>query len=1139
MTSFKTEYINFLEELIRTSATIKREGNHLYWCWKNDRQLVSQLLLNNLAKKSPGSQSFFETIHHFITTTVDKRESNYLNFSTTSYCLPYVICIKPNQDVYELTGYKSNGNLITNQDEVIEQDFLKVFKRNKSALKSANIGVWELDIDRGIIYLDDTSLAICGFANEAVIDSLPLFTSCVCADDLEPFNQHLDACKNQNKDFKIGFKVKYCENETKYIEINSQFLTDVEQDKNVNKFIGTLAYSSAERVGEYQHEYLAYHDELTGLANRTLVFDRLRQSIESCKRAGYFHSLMFIDVDDFKIINDSLGHDVGDIVLKTIAERLKVSVRGVDTVARLGGDEFCVILTTSNKSLEESSVIAQKSITNIQKIVQRSINVGSHKIVPSISAGITIYDGENSVSTKSLMQEADIAMYEAKEAGKGTYHFFNEIMREKLLIRINLEKELKKALDENEFELYFQPQYSLKSTLLGAEALVRWNHPEKGLVFPGEFIGILESSSMIHQFGYWAIEECCKKIQKWGEFQHFKNCSLSVNISSLQFSEPNFVENIKDIFDRTEVKANKLVFEITESLFFEHHNKTIDVLISLGQLGVQFSVDDFGTGYSSPSYLKKLPIHEIKIDQSFVKNIENELADEMIVRTIVNLATNFELQVIAEGVETKEHLEKLKELNCRRYQGYYFSKPLPEDEFIKHIESCSEQSQNNLDNFFNDEFFTGVTSRRNIFSQLEHWITQSPLERFGVILIEAHYFKSINNAYGIQIGDKLINSIAKRIEKSSPVGSLDGKMGGDGFAVLLQPDYSKSSKIFDIASGYLGILRRAFSIEGNIILLDASISMSSYPEHGKTALDVIQYADIALNSQSAIRAENIEKFSNESVNNIRQHHKLTNDFRASLTSELPYLHLGEQCGSFELLYQPIVASGSNKVVAAELQVSWKNSAYANLAHEKVSEFKVKIQNDPILKLWLFKRAQSDFSPSQIKTLNVNVPISTKLLAQESNFVNDLKRLKTINELEANRITLIFDLEEDLPPFLETIMSLKQEGFNLALINFKADIASFDITRKLPLSYVKLDASVVSELMQQKNKKRFECLFSSLFSEIDTKVIANRINTKQQAEYAKSLGICESYSQENITPLIFKDFVNFCNSSYSEGSNQYE
>lgn len=425
------------------------------------------------------------------------------------------------------------------------------------------------------------------------------------------------------------------------------------------------------KAQEARLNHMAHHDALTGLPNRTSLVERMTQAMTQAHRNGKRVAVMLLDLDNFKMINDTLGHHVGDLMLKVVAERLLESVRESDVVARLGGDEFVVVLPEIQEA-EDASLVAEKLLT----LFAEPFHIDGHKLTTSPSIGICLYP-DDAIDVKDLLQQADMAMYHAKSCGKGNYQYFAQRMQLAVLQRTGLEQDLRTALTENQFELHYQPQVDLRTGLVtGVEALVRWRHPERGLVPPNEFIPIAEETGLILPLGDWILHEACRQLAEW-QANGMRGVRMSVNLSTRQFSDDRLPDRVMRILEGHNLSPECLDLEVTESMTMESPEKTISLMEKLSSQGLTLSVDDFGTGYSSLSYLKLFPIHTLKIDRAFVKDIETRQNDADICDVTVLLAHKLGLETVAEGVETDEQINYLLSIGCERIQGFRIAKPLP------------------------------------------------------------------------------------------------------------------------------------------------------------------------------------------------------------------------------------------------------------------------------------------------------------------------------------------------------------------------------------------------------------------------------------------------------------------------------
>jgi diguanylate cyclase (GGDEF)-like protein/PAS domain S-box-containing protein len=432
---------------------------------------------------------------------------------------------------------------------------------------------------------------------------------------------------------------------------------------------------------EERLSYLAHRDALTNLPNRMLLQDRLRQALVQANRTGTPVALMFLDLDRFKAINDTLGHVTGDLLLQAVAERVAACVRESDTVARLGGDEFTVVLTNLAQA-QDAAKVAQKILDTLAK----PFLLGGHELFITASIGITIYPTDES-DIDGLLKNADAAMYRAKAQGRNMFQFYTEEMNARALERLTLENSLRHALERNEFLLHYQPQIDLRTgRISGVEALLRWRHPGLGLVSPSRFLPIAEDTGLIEPIGEWAIRAACIQSQAW-QAAGLAPLRMAVNLSGRQFRDRRFIETIARILRDTDFPPLQLDLELTEDIVMEDAQATVAILRELNGMGLRFSIDDFGTGYSSLSQLKRFPIHVLKIDPSFVRDMTSQATDEAIVKSIIALAHSLRLTVIAEGVETREQVVFLRANSCDEIQGHFFSRALSAEGFTKLLES--------------------------------------------------------------------------------------------------------------------------------------------------------------------------------------------------------------------------------------------------------------------------------------------------------------------------------------------------------------------------------------------------------------------------------------------------------------------
>jgi len=444
-------------------------------------------------------------------------------------------------------------------------------------------------------------------------------------------------------------------------------------DARLESRTAKLAVSLAEANEELTQQVL--HDHLTKLPNRTLLEDRLNQAIHQASREHGHFALMFIDLDGFKAINDSLGHHIGDLLLIEVANRIRSIMRAHDTVARLGGDEF--VLLVDLKERDDAVAIADKLVN----IVNEPFHIQRHALSVSASVGIAIYPEDGS-TRHDLVINADAAMYHTKRSGRNGYHFFEASMNANAHNQLQLLQDLRQALERNEFVLYYQPKFNPPNgPVLGAEALLRWQHPTRGMVGPDEFIGLAEKSGLIVPIGAWVLNEACRQMREWRDLGHL-DWKVAVNLSALQFAHHDLIELVKSTLARYDLPARCLTLEVTESTAMHDAEASMLTLQKIADLGVDISIDDFGTGYSSLLYLKRLPANELKIDRGFVRDLGIGTDDAAIVSSIVALGRTLNLRIVAEGVETSMQQDFLTELGCDALQGYLMGRPMPADQFL-------------------------------------------------------------------------------------------------------------------------------------------------------------------------------------------------------------------------------------------------------------------------------------------------------------------------------------------------------------------------------------------------------------------------------------------------------------------------
>lgn len=448
-----------------------------------------------------------------------------------------------------------------------------------------------------------------------------------------------------------------------------------DSNKKITNYVGSFTDISQNKAAEDKIQELAFYDPLTGLPNRRLLQDRLGHVFSSNSRHQEYGALLFIDLDNFKTLNDTKGHNIGDMLLVEVAKRLRNHIREADTVARFGGDEFVVLLEKLDTNLEQAAAISKNVAEKILGSLNEHVLLNNYQHHSSASIGICLFHC-NEITIDELFKRADTAMYQAKADGRNRMCFFDPVMQNKLEARALLESDLRLAVSNKQFELYYQMQVYQDGMIIAAEVLLRWKHPVHGLISPVEFIPLAEETGLITPIGKWVLETACAQIKTWENTLQTRNLRLAVNVSSRQFYQSDFVDSVIDIIRKTKIDPNRLELELTESLVLDDVKDTILKMNALKEIGIRFSMDDFGTGYSSLSYLTQFPFDQLKIDRSFVHNIGITTRDAIIVQTIIGMANNLGMDVIAEGVETQKQLEFLKNECCPVYQGFLFGKPV-------------------------------------------------------------------------------------------------------------------------------------------------------------------------------------------------------------------------------------------------------------------------------------------------------------------------------------------------------------------------------------------------------------------------------------------------------------------------------
>jgi diguanylate cyclase (GGDEF)-like protein/PAS domain S-box-containing protein len=548
-----------------------------------------------------------------------------------------------------------------------QSDLVEAEAKYRSLIENSLVGVYIMQ-DEKLVYVNPRLSEMSGYKREELIGLN--VSEFIYPEDLPLVNENM---RKRFNDETGTLKYEYRAIRKDQSVITFELYGSKIVFNGSDAIIGTVIDITERKNTEKMINHMAYHDQLTDLPNRYLLREKLNEAIKGSRQNNCNFALLFLDLDRFKAINDTMGHEVGDKVLIEIAERLKACVEENDIISRYGGDEFSVLLPESGE--QRASQVAHQIITKLSL----PLTFHHHELLVTPSIGISLFPshGEN---FDRLIKNADLAMYNAKSLGRNNFQFFNEELNKKAQHELELEIDLRKALEQNQFVLFYQPQVNLETNqIYGAEALIRWIHPEKGIIPPAAFIPLAEETGLIIPMGEWAIRTACKENKKW-QAAGYSPVTVSVNISAKQFFQSNLVEIVKSALSETGLNPNYLELEITESITMDVE-RSITTLLELQRIGVKVSIDDFGIGYSSLNYLKSLPIDKLKIDQSFIRECPHDINSNTLVRTIIIMAHLLKMKVIAEGVETEEQVSFLLGQGCKEAQGYLFSKPLPVSEF--------------------------------------------------------------------------------------------------------------------------------------------------------------------------------------------------------------------------------------------------------------------------------------------------------------------------------------------------------------------------------------------------------------------------------------------------------------------------
>lgn len=609
--------------------------------------LTIQLLLDSLNETFP---ILFGTSLYFLFIVINTKKiaqdrENYLSFN------------------YDL--------MMSEQEKAISEEQYRLL------LNHSPIGIVHYDMNMKISYCNKQFINIMGI-NKEEVENLNLQN----LKDQNPIKTAQEALQGKMTEYNGLYEMSLRE-KVLWVHALSSPVKDI--NENIIGGVTIIQDATEQKDAEDEIRKLAFYDSLTLLPNRRMFMEKLDESLLLCKQTSNHGAIMFLDLDRFKSLNDTLGHDYGDLLLQKVAERLRDCVKKRDIVARFGGDEFVILLNGLDKSIVKMKQDATNVATRILNVLNEPFELLEHHYQTSPSIGVVVF-GEDDDSQEDLIKYADIAMYQAKKSGRNIVKFFDHTMQHEITQRVNVETQLQTAIKNKEFILHYQPQVNNECITYAAEALVRWQHPTKGLIYPGDFIDIAEETGLIVEIGYQVLDIAFEQLAKWQTVPKMQDIGISINISAIQFKEDDFIERLLILVKKYQINTSLVKLEITESALLEYIESTIQNMFEIRKHGIRFSLDDFGTGYSSLNYLKKLPIDELKIDQSFVRDIIFDTSDYAIIKIVASIARSFEFNLIAEGVENKEQYKMLLALGCDRFQGYFFSKAISAQEFEKMIE---------------------------------------------------------------------------------------------------------------------------------------------------------------------------------------------------------------------------------------------------------------------------------------------------------------------------------------------------------------------------------------------------------------------------------------------------------------------
>jgi len=689
------------EERLLDSQSIAHVGS---WIWNlEDNSLLwsrETYAIVGIAPReyTPEASSFLNFIHPDDRSKMEAAIKQVLHGDNSAYEIEYRILQQSGKVRYA----KSYGKVERNEHgkpvqlagvihDITEQKQVELALREKqqtlqSLLDNAPLGIWFQDPYGHLLFVNRAFCEATGISEEEFLSArqyqelYETETAATCAES--------DAIALASDGPHISQeRMRFADGKYHELEVVKSRVTD--DQGHIVGLIGLSMDVTDKKHAEAKLLHQAYFDELTGLGNRNYLMEQLGRSLAQAERHEHYNALLFFDLDNFKIINDTLGHHTGDILLKEIGKRLHKIVREEDTVSRLGGDEFVLIANNLGKVQSEAAEQAHSVAEKIRRALALPYKLGEQEHHITLSVGISMFPTEGN-DVNDILKHADTAMYRAKEAGRNAIRFFIPSMQVAAEERLRMQNLLRYAMPQDQLRVYFQPQYNHEGVLLGAECLLRWKHPQLGIISPAKFIPVAEDSGQIIDIGTWVLRESCKTLKTW-QTSGKSNITLSVNVSPRQFHQPGYVKTVTDIIEETEIDPRFLELELTETILVEHIEDVTEKMQALKRLGIRFAIDDFGTGYSSLAYLKRLPLDRLKIDQSFIRDVTDDPSDALIVETIIAMATHLELEVIAEGVENEQQLDFLFKRGCAMYQGFFFSRPLTREQFDVYLSHSHSQ----------------------------------------------------------------------------------------------------------------------------------------------------------------------------------------------------------------------------------------------------------------------------------------------------------------------------------------------------------------------------------------------------------------------------------------------------------------